>query len=303
MWDVVNLRRIVAHRIGLCSAAVIAHSEPCDNQSAKECENMAMYPVLTFLHIGMGSVALVAGAGAMTFRKGSRWHRRAGSLFFVSMLIMSALGAYLAFVKPDMGTSLMGAFTFYLVASAWLTVIRRENEAGYWEIVAMLVALSLAGSALIFGLEASNAATGRKDGYPSTFYYIVGGIAACLAVLDFRVTCRRGIGGAQRLIRHLWRMGFALFIASGSLFLGQPDVFPEAVRSIAFRAVPVIVVIGLTIFWLIRVSFAGWYGKQAANIDEPGIRQGIGWWRRAGAARAAGQFAPQSGHALGPAAD
>jgi hypothetical protein len=303
MQDVVHPRPIVAHRIGLCSAAVIAHSEPCDNRPAKECENMGMYPVLTVLHIGMGSAALVAGAGAMTFRKGSRWHRRAGGLFFVSMLIMSALGANLAFVKPDMGTSLMGAFTFYLVASAWLTVIRRENETGYWEIIVMLVALSLAASALIFGLEASNAATGRKDGYPATFFYVVGGIAACLAVLDLRVIYRRGIGGAQRVIRHLWRMGFALFIAAGSLFLGQPDVFPEALRSIAFRAVPVIVVIGLTIFWLIRVSFTGWYGKQAANSDEPGIRQGIGWRGRAGAARAAGQFAPQSGHAFGPAAD
>jgi hypothetical protein len=152
---------------------------------------MAIYPVLTFLHIAMGSVALVAGAGDMTFRKGSRWHRRAGSLFFVSMLILSAL----------------------------------------------------------------------------------------------------------------WRMGFALFIAAGSLFLGQPDVFPEALRSIAFRAVPAILVIGLTIFRLIRVSFTGWYGKQAANRDEPGIRQGIGWRGRGRTARAAGQSAPQSGHTLGPAAD
>jgi hypothetical protein len=57
MQDVVQPRLIVAQRIGLCSAAVIAHSETCDNRPAKECENMATYPVLTFLHIGMGSVS------------------------------------------------------------------------------------------------------------------------------------------------------------------------------------------------------------------------------------------------------
>jgi len=44
MQDVVHPRPIVAHRIGLGSAAVIAHNETCDNRLAKECENMATYP-------------------------------------------------------------------------------------------------------------------------------------------------------------------------------------------------------------------------------------------------------------------
>ncbi len=253
---------------------------------------MTNHPVLMFIHIGMGSLALLAGAGAMTFRKGSRPHRRAGTVFFIAMLIMSALGGYLAFIEPDFGTAIMGALTFYLVATAWMTVIRKEGESGRFEIVAMLAAAALAVTALSCGLEAAASANGRMHGYPAVFYYIVAGILASMAFLDVRLILRHGIAGAQRIVRHLWRMGFALFIAAGSLFLGQPGVFPEPIRGIALRSAPVVGVIGLTIFWLVRVLSTGWYRKQAAVQDEPGIRQGIRWRGRGGAAGAPGQSAP-----------
>jgi hypothetical protein len=102
------------------------------------------------------------------------------------------------------------------------------------------------------------------------FLFVVGGILAALAVLDLRVV-RRAIAGAQQLIRHLWRMGFAFFIAAGSLFLGQPDVFPEPLQPIGLRAAPVLLVVGLTLYWLIRVSFAH-RRQRVGGLDEPGIR-------------------------------
>lgn len=172
---------------------------------------MAADSVVAFIHIGAGTVALSAGAAALIFRKGSRGHRHAGTAFFVSMLVMSALGAYLAWIKPDMGTAIMGVLTFYVVTTAWMTVIRPERQSGRFE------------------------------------------IAALLALGDLRVVVRRGIAGAQRLTRHLWRTCFALFIAAGSQFLGQPMVFPEPIRGTAVLYAPVLLVIGTMVFWLIRV--------------------------------------------------
>lgn len=243
-------------------------------------------PFLTVIHIAAGSVALLAGAGAMTFRKGSRPHRRSGNLFFISMLAMSALGAAMAAAKPDYGTALMGALTFYLVSTAWMTVIRPPGDAGRLERLAMGVAGVLAVLALGRGLLTA----GLPSDYPASFYFVVGGILAALALLDLRVV-RRGIAGAQRLIRHLWRMGFAFFIAAGSLFLGQPDVFPDPLKPAALRAVPVVLVVGLTLFWLIRVSLMH-RRPRVSEQDEPGIRQGIGWRGRAGSAGTPGQPAP-----------
>ncbi len=45
-----------------------------------------------FFHILAGAVGLVSGAAALSAGKGSRPHRAAGNVFFISMLIMSAGG-------------------------------------------------------------------------------------------------------------------------------------------------------------------------------------------------------------------
>ena len=60
--------------------------------------------------------------------------------------------------------------------------------------------------------------------------------------LDARMLAR-GVEGAHRIARHLWRMCYALWIATMSFFLGQPAVFPEPLRHlIAVRAIPVVLI-------------------------------------------------------------
>jgi len=44
---------------------------------------------------------ILAGAVAMCFRKGSRWHALAGQVFVVAMLTMSACGATLAVMRQE----------------------------------------------------------------------------------------------------------------------------------------------------------------------------------------------------------
>jgi hypothetical protein len=43
---------------------------------------------------------------------------------------------------------------------------------------------------------------------------------------DIRMLTRGGIAGRERITRHLWRMSFGLYIATGSFFLGQQQVSP-----------------------------------------------------------------------------
>jgi hypothetical protein len=76
-----------------------------------------------------------------------------------------------------------------------------------------------------------------------------------IAFAATKLILRGGISGAQRITRHLWRMCVALFIAAASLFLGQPNVFPASVRGSFILFVPEVAVLGLMIFWLIRVRF------------------------------------------------
>jgi len=70
---------------------------------------------------------------------------------------------------------------------------------------------------------------------------------------------RGGISGRQRITRHLWRMCYALFIATGSFFLGQQQVFPVFLRGSIFLTIPALLPLPLLIYWFLRVRFSKAY--------------------------------------------
>ncbi|HTE43537.1 MAG TPA: hypothetical protein VK629_22145 [Steroidobacteraceae bacterium] len=214
-----------------------------------------------YLHIGAGMFGIASGATALILRKGGRSHRTVGNVFFVSMMIMSAIGAAVSpfLPKPQWVNVFMGVFTFYLVSTSWMTVRRKEGQVGYFEVVAFSVAASVALAALVAGTLAANTSTGEIDGLPFQVAYGFAVMWALIAIADFRMLSRGGVAGRQRITRHLWRMGLALLVAVGSLFLGQPKLFPDAVRGTGILFVPVIAVLGSLLFWIARVRFGkGW---------------------------------------------
>ena len=71
------------------------------------------------IHIGAGLVALMAGAAALTVKKGRGWHKRSGIVFAIAMLCMTAMASYLSISVPDFGNLPGGLFTAYLVATGW----------------------------------------------------------------------------------------------------------------------------------------------------------------------------------------
>ena len=79
---------------------------------------------------------------------------------------------------------------------------------------------------------------------------------------DVRMLLRGGVFGAQRIVRHLWRMCFGLFIATGSFFLGQGSkVFPAFILKTNVLFIPAILPLILLIFWLFRVRFTYAYKR------------------------------------------
>lgn len=221
---------------------------------------MTVTPFLV-LHICMGAIALFSGAAALTFRKGERLHRGFGNVFFISMLGMSASGAFLAFMKYERINMVVGILTFYLVSTAWMTVRRKEGETGRIDIAACLVALVTGIFGFITGIEAAKSETGFIDGepIPAGVYFFFSSVAILAGLLDIKVLIRGGVFGKYRIARHLWRMCFAMLIAAASFFLGQSQVFPEAIQDSVVLTAPVILVLVLLFFWLIRVRFTGWW--------------------------------------------
>lgn len=201
-----------------------------------------MAAVLLFLHIAGGSVALVAGAGALAFRKGARLHRAAGVVFALAMVVMLGVAAATSPFLPDPqpGQVYGGIFVIYLVATAWLAVKRPQGRIGRLEVAGCALAVLLALAGLIGALSG--------DAPAWAFVAIAGFCAAC----DLSVLRRGGLAGPARISRHLWRMCAALFVATGSFFLGQADEIPAALQG-PHLMIPALAPLALMVFWLIRV--------------------------------------------------
>jgi len=208
---------------------------------------------MKWIHITCGILALAAGATALCAKKGSPLHRRSGTVFFAAMLVMSSTGALLAWLKPDRGSVVAGLLTFYLVCTAWLTVKRPVEQVRAWTAGLMLLATGLAVVGFGYGIEAMNSANGRVDGIPAPPLFMFGGVAALAALMDARLLWVGHIEGAHRLARHLWRMTYAMWIATMSAFLGQAKFFPMPIRKSGLLAVPVLLVAGMLVYWLVRV--------------------------------------------------
>lgn len=201
------------------------------------------------IHISAGLLALLAGAMALLARKGGELHRRAGLVFVAAMLCMSASGALLALLKPEWLSLSAGLLTFYLVATGWLTVLRPVAQS-------RTLLRGLMGFGLLTGVFAwiaGLALLGGRSRGTAVGCFIFGGIALLCAAADWRLLRRGVIEAGPRLVRHLGRLGFALFVANASFFLGQAKLFPPGLRRSGLLSVPVFAVVLLTLYWLLRV--------------------------------------------------
>ena len=168
------------------------------------------------LHIVGGTIALASGLVAAFARKGGRLHRRAGTVFAVSMLVMATFAAYLAVAVPGQIVNLfIGTFAFYLVATAWITARRKEGTSGLSEKIALLASICLCAP---FAILAFQLAAGLPPSFKSNVpfegpvliaIYVFTSVIALAAFGDIKVVLAGGISGTPRIARHLWRMCLA----------------------------------------------------------------------------------------------
>lgn len=215
---------------------------------------------LLVLHIAGGSVGIISGYVAILARRGGRVHRAAGTVFFIAMLVMTIIAAGVApFLDKDRWTNTTAAvFALYLVTTGWAAVRRPAGKVGGFERIAVVVPLAIAamGSAM---------AAGGARSFPAEDFatvYLFAMVSALAAVCDLRMIRRGGLRGPARIARHLWRLGAALFVASGSFFFGQQAFIPTPIRESAAPAVLGLAPLVLMAFWLIRIRAvpvaAGW---------------------------------------------
>jgi len=207
--------------------------------------------VIMAIHIAGGLLALPAGTVAVAARKGGRLHARAGTCFFAAMLVLGVTAAILEpFRMPVPGSPIGGIVVCYFVATSWMAARRRDGRAGRFEYIACASALGL-GALMLYGAftGAGSTPVGRGP------IFAMSGLVLLAGLLDLNAILRAPLTPVQRLSRHLWRMCFAFFIATGSFFLGQQDVLPAAVRGSPVLFVLAFAPFAVMAFWLVRVRF------------------------------------------------
>ncbi|MFL5594550.1 MAG: hypothetical protein ACJ785_08065 [Gemmatimonadaceae bacterium] len=246
--------------------------------------------LLLTLHITAGSLAIIAGFIAIFAVKGARLHRQSGKIFVYSMLGLGITGAIIAAIKSQPANVVGGSLAVYMVGTGVLTLRRRDQNLFWVELGALILAVGITYFSLTTGLRGLHSASGRINGLQPYPLFVFAGVTLLAALGDVRMLIVRGLVGRQRLIRHLWRMCFSLFIASGSFFLGQAKVIPKPIRFFPVLFVLAFLPLVLLLYWMVRVLFTRWYRRSAQPFieapDPPAMAAGLNeqrWWQPAGA--------------------
>lgn len=216
-----------------------------------------LYSPLLPVHIAGGITGILFGTAALIYRKGSARHALAGKIFVAAMLTMASAAVYLAVLKNQRGNIGGGIFTFYLILTAWLTARRRDGETSKYDWAPLVIPVALGVLTWMNGIRVLRSGATSENGVPVGMSFFMGTVMLLAAAGDVRMLLRGGVFGAKRVVRHLWRMCFGLFIATGSFFLGQQQVFPKWLRGSPALFVPALLPLVLLIFWVLRV----WFGK------------------------------------------
>ena len=201
------------------------------------------------LHVLAGGLGLLSGYVALYAAKGGTLHRKSGIFFVYVMVTMATTGMLIAGIDGvapaiNIPTALL---TLYMVITSMTTVRPAAGGSRWPNVLAMSAAAAIGLTCFTLGVNAI--AKGGADAglaYPLFLF----GIAALAAGEGDRRMLRNGsLRGAPRIVRHLWRMCFGLFIASIAFYAG-PNRLPDALRSPVFRAAGVLLPLAVMTYWL-----------------------------------------------------
>jgi hypothetical protein len=210
------------------------------------------------VHFAAGLVSIVAGTIALSVAKGGRLHKQSGLAFTWSMIVLGLTAAGIGLYESRPGQVFGGLLAAYLVVSGTTTVKPLAGIGRRFDIALMLLAFGYGAASIYGGVTEWLDPTMKVIGRPRVVPPLVIGIVMLFAAIgDLRAIRAGGLRGSRRLARHLWRMCFGLFVATGSFFLGQMKFIPEPVRMVPLLLVLAFAPVLFLIYWMWRVRLRG----------------------------------------------
>lgn len=205
------------------------------------------------LHFFAGSVTLLAGFSALLLSKGTRFHKLSGRIFVWFMLALTLSGLYLSVERQILFTVFLALLTLYSFLTGWATMASNRT--------AMLIskyspvgAFCIAFGATLGAIKAASSVDGSLNDLPYGAFLFIAGVALCCFILDLKHRRGRLVSRRSRLSRHIWRMGFSLFLSTAIFFFGNNHVLPESWRTPLVLSAPVVLVMAVTAVYLVVVA-------------------------------------------------
>jgi hypothetical protein len=169
------------------------------------------YSPILLVHIAGGTVGLLSGTAAMSFRKGSARHALAGRIFVVAMLTMGSFAAYLAIARHQPSNFGGGVFTFYLILTAWLTARRNDGQTARFDWLLLLIPSALGTLTWMNGISIVRSGVDSPDGVPVGMTFFMGSVMLLAAAGDVRMLVGGGVSGAKRIAASLAHVLWAVY--------------------------------------------------------------------------------------------
>jgi len=220
-------------------------------------------------HFAGGLIGLVTGAMALAVAKGGRLHKQSGLVFTIAMIFAGFLASIIGGYEGKTGMVISGFFVVYLIFTAMTTV-----KSVSWNTRPLQSGLM----ALAFGFAIFQYWNGARvwqlpghvyQGVPAGMMFFLATISLLAAIGDARMLRAGTITGTRRLARHLWRMCFGLFIATGSFFLGQMKFIPEPVRYMPLLGALAIAPLVILIYWMWRIRLRRKLAGLIVSVPSP----------------------------------
>jgi hypothetical protein len=222
------------------------------------------------VHFAAGLVSIVAGALAISVAKGGLLHKRGGLAFTWAMVVLGLTAAGIGAYERIPSQVFAGLLVIYLVITAMTTVKPLAAIGQRFNVALMVLAFAYAVASLYGGvtewLDPTVEVLGRPRVVPPL---VVGTVILLAAIGDLRAIRAGGLTGSRRLARHLWRMCFALFVATGSFFLGQTKFIPEPARIVPLLLVLAFAPILFLFYWMWRVRVRGRLSGIVVGATQP----------------------------------
>lgn len=211
---------------------------------------MDIFRFILALHILGGSIGLISGTIVLILKKGDKYHKTIGSIFFWGMNLAGLCSFVLAVMHPNNFLFVVGIFTLYmnLTARSYLKFKRKDAAINFRDAIPTIGMVVAAFFFVVVGIKIIS-----KDSFGWVLLSFAF-ISLRFVVADYMFFKGKSKFANQWLLSHLQRM-IGTYIASITAFLVVNINFKPA---FVIWLAPTVLLVPLIIYWSRK------YGKLSA---------------------------------------